>query len=314
MAGLSLLSTRDIVGRYFRKLEQDTGTGWINDLNNIFDSDQSSETYKWIGMVPSMREWVGARQAQGLSTFGLTINNLEYESTLEFTDKEMRREKTGQLDIRISEHSRRANAHIMKLTSALINAGETGVAYDGQFYYDTDHSEGSSGTQSNDLSIDISALPAEVHGTTTVPSVEEAKQVIMQCINAILGFKDDQGEPMNELGTKFLVMCPNALYPAFLSAATSPVITAGATNDLAANFNVSVVSNARLTFTEQVVVFRTDSDVKSFITQEEVPIEISSTNRDGDLWFDKRLQRFGLFWSGNVGYGQWQNTCMATMT
>ena len=43
--------------------------------------------------------------------------------------EEMRREKTKQLAIRIGEHARRANAHIMKLTSALINAGESEIIF-----------------------------------------------------------------------------------------------------------------------------------------------------------------------------------------
>lgn len=313
MSGLSLLSTRDIIGRYFKTLEQDAGTAWISSLSNMFNSDQASETYKWIGQVPSMREWIGARQAQGLDTYGITIKNLEYESTLEFTDKEMRRDKTGQIDIRIREHSQRANTHIMKLLSALVSGGESSVCYDGQYFFDTDHTEASSGTQSNDLSIDISALPAQTHGSTTNPSVEEMKAVILQGIQAIVGFKDNQGEPMNEMAKEFLVMCPISLYSIALAAATSLVITSGQTNELAANFSVKVIPNVRLSWTDKVAIFRTDANVKSFITQQEVPIEVSATSREGDLWFDKRMQRFGLYWSGNVGYGYWQNACLATM-
>ena len=55
---------------------------------------------------------------------------------------------------------------------AFIN-GEATVCYDGQYFFDTDHVEGDSGTQSNDLSVDISALACSVHGTTTAPSVED---------------------------------------------------------------------------------------------------------------------------------------------
>ena len=65
-----------------------------------------------------------------------------------------------------------------------------------------------SGSQSNSLSVDISALPCQVHGSTTVPSIEEMQQCIIQAISAMMAFKDDQGEPMNEMASSFLVLTP----------------------------------------------------------------------------------------------------------
>ena len=67
----------------------------------------------------------------------------------------MRRDKTGQIDIRIREQVQRAQAHWAKLLSDLIIAAESTVCYDGQYFFDTDHSEGDSGTQDNDLSIGV---------------------------------------------------------------------------------------------------------------------------------------------------------------
>ena len=313
MSGLQTLDSRDIVGKYYLALEQETGNEVINLIANSFSSDSASETYEWVGQVPAMKEWIGARQAKGLETFGVTIKNLEYESTLEFTEKEMRRDKTGQLDIRISEQVKRAVAHKYKLLSALILAGESSACYDGEYFFDTDHEEGDSGVQSNDIEVDISALPVEIHGTPSNPSIEEAKDVVFKGIQQILGFKDNQGEPMNEDANQFVVLVPITLFQQFSSAATSAVLASGQTNDLA-QFNVKVIPNVRLNaWTDKVVVIRTDGSVKPFIVQEEVPLRVSNTEKSGDYFFETNKQRFGTYWGGNTGYGLWQHTCLVKM-
>jgi len=312
--GLQSLSSRDIIGRYFKRLEQAEGTSWINSISNLFQSDKDSEEYRWVGQVPQMREWIGGRQPQGLKTEGVIIKNADYESTLEFNLKELRQDKTGQIDIRISEQVQRAMAHWASLLSTLVIGGEAGVCYDGQFFFDTDHSEGDSGTQSNDLSIDISTLPAEVHGSTTIPSVEEMQQVILQAVQSMLGFKDDQGEPMNENASSFAIMVPISLWNVARAAVFNPVITSGQNNVLeTSNMVMQVVPNARLTWTDKIAVFRTDGSVKPLIRQEELGIQVAAIAEGSELEFNERLHRYGLHSSRGVGYGMWQGAVLATM-
>jgi Mu-like prophage major head subunit gpT len=210
--GANTLSSRAIIGRFYATLVALAGKSWVDKLSMLFDSDQDSETYKWLGMVPAMREWVGGRDAKGFRENGITIVNKDFEATLEVLTKEIRRDKTGQVMVRINELARRTVSHWASLLSTLILSGTATACYDGQYFFDTDHSEGDSGTQDNDLSIDISALPAAVHGSTTLPSPEEMQQCILQAVAAILGFKDDQGEPFNEDASEFLVMVPTSLY------------------------------------------------------------------------------------------------------
>ena len=62
-----LLSSRAIIGMYFARLEQNPGMAWIDGVSNLFGSDQSSETYNFLGQSPAMREWLGSRQAKGFS-------------------------------------------------------------------------------------------------------------------------------------------------------------------------------------------------------------------------------------------------------
>ena len=316
MSNLSVLSSRAIIGEYFHRLEQGAAS-WANQLSNYFQSDQAGEDYKWIGMSPAMREWVGGRLAKGLRDNAYTIRNKPFESTLEISIDDLRRDKTGQIMVRIGEQVDRANAHWARLLSTLIVAGESTACYDGQLYFDTDHAEGSSGTQSNDLSVDISALPvpATAHGSATAPAPEELMHVILEGAQAILGFKDDQGEPMNENARQFLVMVPTSFWKSAIAAVGAPTLAQGATNILttADGFGFQVQVNPRLSWTDKLAVFRLDGNVKPFIRQEEVPVEVSAIAEGSELEFNERVHRYGLYASGNVGYGYWQQACLATL-
>ena len=147
----SALSSRAIIGSFYRRLKQNSGLKWVEAISNYFQSDQDSETYNWLGQVPVMREWAGGRQAKGFTTNGLTIENKHFEATLEVPVKDLRRDKTGQTRIRINELADRTNSHWAQLLSKLIVSGESTVCYDGQYFFDTDHEEGKSGQQSNKI-------------------------------------------------------------------------------------------------------------------------------------------------------------------
>ena len=203
------ITTREVIGMFFERLSQDVGASWIPAVSMMFQSDQAQEKYPWLGMVPMMREWIGGRHAKSLPEEIITIENLHFEATLEFQIDDLCRDKTTQVQTRINELADRANAHWAKLLSSLIVNGHTdasGLAYDGQYFFDTDHSTGSSGAQSNDLTVDISALPTNNHGYTTAPAAAEMSLAIMETIQQIIGFKEEQGEPMKELAEDIMVM------------------------------------------------------------------------------------------------------------
>ena len=312
----SLLSSRAIMGMYFARLEMDAGMGWIDGISNLFGSDQSSETYNFLGQTPAMREWIGSRQAKGFSGQGVTILNKHYEATIEVQKKDARRDKTGQLMARMSEFADRGQTHWASMLSALLMNGASTVCYDGQYFFDTDHVEGKSGTQSNKITVDISALPAAVHGVITAPSVEEAQQVLLAGIAQIMGFKDDQGEPMNENARTFLVEVPVSLFLVF-SAAVAAITTAALQQNLnpnvIANITIEVKMNARLTWTDTVAIFRTDSPIKAFIRQTEQDVELKAKAEGSEFEFDNDAWQFGIDGWRGVGYGYWQRACLVTM-
>lgn len=313
----SLLSSRAIMGMYFARLEANPGMAWVDAISNMFGSDQATETYNFLGQTPAMREWLGSRQAKGFSGQGITIANRHYEATVEIQKKDARRDKTGQIEARMAEMADRGLTHWASLLSTLLLNGASTVCYDGQYFFDTDHSEGDSGNQSNSISVDISAMPAQVHGTVSAPSNEEAQAAIFKGITAIQGFLDDKGEPMNEGASSFLVVTPMSLYPHLL-AAVNPVTTAAALNNanpnLLANFGVSVMPNARLSsWTDKFAIFRTDSPIKAFIRQTEQELELKAKAEGSEFEFDNDAWQFGVDGWRGAGYGYWQRACLVTM-
>jgi len=311
--GAKALSSRAIMGMYFRMLEQDTGTAWVNRISNLFDSDQASETYKFLGQSPVFREWLGGRKGKGLNDAGFTIDNLKFESTLNVGVEELRRDKTGQLVVRIMDHAQRANAHWATLLSALILAGESTLSYDEQYFFDTDHSFGDSGVQSNSITVDISGLPTKVQGTPTAPSPEEANQAILEGITQIASFVDDQGEPMNENANSFLVMVPFSLKKAASSGITVPRGTDIA-ELVSPETQIEVVANARLApWTDKMAVFRTDSAIKPLIRQQETDVKVSAKGTGSEYEFDNDAHQYGMDANRNVGPGMWEHACLVQM-
>lgn len=320
---LNSLGSRAIIGSFYAALEAYLGTNWINPISMFFgNSDQESETYKWLGMSPAVREWVGGRQAKGLKDNGITIINKTWEGTLVIPVDWLRRDKTGQIQVRINELAGRAAELDSKLLSTLIinGGGSSGVCYDGQYFFDTDHSEGSSGTQTNALvASDYSSLNVT---TAAAPTVAEMNAAILDSIQHMFGFKDDQGEPMNANAKNFLVMVPTNMMGAGMGAVYSRIINAstGAFDNTMANaavaqgFNVQCVVNPRLTSTTNFFVFRTDAPAKPFIRQEEEPLKVDAIAEGSEEEFKNNRHLYGVKRICNVGYGYWQYAVQSTLS
>lgn len=309
---MDLITSRAVIGMYYEALQANSGAAWIDGVSNYFTSDQASEQYAWLDQVPALREWVSGRHARGFLENGISIENKHFESTIEIALRDLRRDKTGQIQARINELAERGNTHWASLLSTLIVNGESAVCYDGQYFFDTDHAEGSSGSQSNDITTDISALPATVHGSATAPSPEEMQQAMLASITQMYKFVDDKGEPINETASSFMVLVPVGLSQSAL-AALSMVRAAAASTFAIDNFNISVALNPRLTaagWTDKFVTVRTDGSIKPFIRQEETAPSLKVKDENSEFAFDNDAIQVGIDTWRNVGYGRWQGAVL----
>lgn len=315
-----LISDKGVVGIILQKMDEALGKSWYPALANEYTSDQLTESYQGVGNAPSMREWIGEKQIKQLNNLGFTITNKDYEATLRIFRKDLRRDKTSQLEAKAGELALRAVAQKEKLLSALIDTGDDGdlgLAYDGQFFFDTDHAVGSSGTLNNDISVDISALPTGdtgTHGTTTAPSPNELSQAISLGVQQLFTMKDDQGEPKNQNLTSFLVMVPPTFWSAAQAAVSLPMM-ANYNNPLKSDgMNYRVVMNPRLTWTTAFAVFGIDGFTKPFAVQQEEGPSMETLGEGSDYAFFNAAHLFSALWSGGVQYQAFDQAVLVTLT
>lgn len=310
------LSSRAIIGDFYLAYEGLVSASWLDSVSMTFESDQEAETYKWLGQSPGMTEWKGGRLIDGLRENGVTITNVHWANGIGIPISWIRRDKTGQIRQRIGELADAAFDHRHELVVNMIDGAETLVCYDSQYFFDTDHTEGASGTQSNDLAVDISAVPAAVHGSTTAPSPEEVRAMVLQCVQAILGFKDDKGRPMNRRARDFTVMVPMGYFDAAATALTSPLLGGGDTNVMTnlPGYNFNLVVEPSLSWTTKLAVFRNDGSAKPLIWQQETDIAMKAKAEGSAEEFDNDRWTFGVDYWANCGPGFWQHACMATAT
>lgn len=312
--GAERLSDRAVQGMFYEAMEHGP-MSWVNDLSFHVMSDQESEDYTWLGMTPRMREWVGGRQTRELRSQIFTIRNVEYEATLTIKDKHLRRDKTGQLQVRIGEFADTALDHDAELLTTLIEGGAAAICYDGQYFFDTDHSEGDSGTQDNDLTATAA--------TGTTPTPAELEGAVMTSIQQMFGYKDDQGRPINQTARDFDIMVPVGMWQTAMSALNSEIILEGgqARNNLVKvarsvinGFGINLVVNPRLTNSAVFYTFRKDARTAPFIRQEEVPVQTSMLGITSDHFFKHREVQLGLYASKAMGYGMWQQAVRMQFT
>ena len=320
---LQELASPAIIGSFYDKLET-MDIGWAGLLGGNkskggkpYASTQESETYKFLGLTAGLRQWIGGRVSKPLWVFGQTVLNKPYELTIPVLDEELRRDKTDQIQERLDTMGDNAVDHWNELLSTLINDAATTTGFDGQYFFDSDHTWGNNSTsQDNDIGVDISAEPAQVHGDTTAPSPEEAMWTVVHAIETLMGFKDNENKPLNVGAQKFLVQVVPSLAGAF-AAGISGLNQYNVQGDVlgSAGWDVQLSVNPRLTSATAVAyVYRLDGPAGPFIIQEELAPEFATLGKGSDHNFFHREQLFGIHaWRG-ADYGLWYKAVKATMT
>jgi len=313
------ITTRAVMGMYYLALQNAFESSWISKLSNYFKSDQAQEIYAWLGQAPGMRKWTGAKLAKKLKESGLTIINEDFEATMAIAIKDHRRDKTGQIKIRIADLARKTVQHWESLlTTLLINGtGSTsGLAYDGQYFFDSDHVDGESGTYINLLT--ASQVAALNVGTAAAPTAAEAIKAILGVIAYLMTYKDDTGDPINSGAREFLIMTSPTMFTYLAPAIVSPQIDSGQTNVLnelkKKGFTIDLEINSRMTYTTQFQIFRTDANLKPLIRQEEVKPKLKTLGEGSDHAFNENEYLYSVESSRNVAYGMPQFAAIATFS
>jgi hypothetical protein len=277
-------------------------------IATVINSQGADEKYGWAGDFPAMREWLGERQFKELLMADYTLPNKLYESSLLIERTIWDDNRIGSALPSLQRLADEATYQPDKLLfTALVN-GESTTCFDGQFFFDTDHSFGDSGTQDNDLTY------AAATGTT--PTAAEFRAAYNQAYAKMLSYKGDNGEPFfrptqAEQVSGPLVLVPPTLYPIAADGLNQNYDSVG--NRVTILGNPTLVSIAYLTDATKFYVINPNDVMKPFVMQIREPLRFGTKGMtDGDIEF--KHAKVMTEWRGAVGYLAWWNAVLTTFT
>ncbi len=252
-------------------------------------STTAKEAYGWLGSLPALSEWKDTRKLYGLREFDYTLENLNYEATIEVDRNTLEDDQYAMIAPRIRQLAQRAIEHMSKLVFDLLDDGEASLAYDGIAMFSDTRTIGGSANIDNLLSGSYSG------------SGDEIRAGIAAGVVAMRNFQDDRGVPMN-LSPDTIVCSPtmeipikNALLPAVAG-------TTRAEADIIKRIIVRPEIDADaldwyLLSTERM-------GLKPLILQiRKQPEFVAVDKPDAPNVFLSRLLYYGIDWRGAVGFG-----------
>lgn len=280
---------------FFDEFKKDDLTGWDRIVTQI-PSDSKSETYAWLGSTPTMREWVSERMPKALRENAYSIENKKFEASISVTREALEDDQYGQIKIRTQQLAEAARYFRAERTFEVLvagTAGTYGTCYDGQFFFDVDHSEGNSGTQSND-------------GTSALTSAS-----LSATRAAMARFKDDQGKSMGIIGDTLIV--PPELEATALEITGAELVaryTASGTDKMPTT-NIhrgryNVITTPTITDADSWYLTCTTRVTKPLIFQDRVPVEFGALESESDAGFMRDEYVYGVRTRFAVGYGDWR--------
>lgn len=274
------------------------------EIATIVQSDGRSEAYGGLGSVPGMREWIGDRQFHTLRAAQFEILNRKWESSVQIEKDDIDDAQLLKYGNVLAELGEEAAHHPDELMFELLIGGESGTALDGQFFFDTDHVWGDSGTQSNDLT--------SAAATGTTPTEAEIRTAYAAARAAMLGFKKDNGKlyhrptirPIND----FLLIVPAGHQQLFVRALTAELIDNGATNVV---LDVPKILATPYITADKFYLLRTGRRLKPFIFQQRQPLKRQMKGMDDNEFKDVKFMVDARY---NAGYLAWWNAVLTTWT
>ncbi len=297
------LLSKGLRSEFFNRFEG--ATTHFQDFTTRISSNSDSETYKWLGSIPRMREWGTGRVARGVRTESYSVENLKYEATLQVDRDEIADDKTGQIRIRIAELAERAATHKdFLLSQLLINGEQAGFnSYDGVSFFNANHLSGASGQQSNLLN-HTAVDPDD-------PTTDEFKGALKAAIAAMMAFKDDVGDPMSLSAAKLVCVVPTTVFFSALEAVNATIV--GSTSNVLAGV-AQVVAFPWLTDSSKWYLLKTDGVVRPFIFQDREPVEFTALTEESDEGFRREKFLYGVRARYRMTFGYWQFAIRSNFT
>lgn len=253
-------------------------------IATVTPSTTDSETYAWLGDIPGMREWIGDREIQNLSSSDYTIKNKDFELTVGVPRNAVEDDKIGLYNPSVQMLGQSAAMHPDKLVFTLLGKGFTEKCYDGEPFFSTEHKVGKK--------------KASNKGTEklTLAAYIAARAAMMSLTNS-------KGEPLG--------LVPDVLVvPPALDAAARDILVAdyinGTKNTMQGTAKPLVAPQLAGHDTSWFLL-STNRPIKPLIYQQRQKAKfVSLTSETDPNVFMKKQYVYGVDSRGNTGFGFWQ--------
>lgn len=251
-------------------------------------STARSENYAWIGSIPRLRKMRGERIPKKLLEHTYTLTNEEYEASIEVKHADIKDDQTGQYGLQAKSIGESAKVFPDELIfETLLPGGFTSLCYDGQYFFDTDHPIGETGsTQSNKITTALDAT-----------SFQTARTMLRK-------MKDDFGRPTLNRNLDLLLVVPADLEATAETILEALVNANGSTNTLKGKARILVAD--WLGDTNNWYLLNVAGIIKPFVLQEREFIPFEALEEGSESNFMRKKNYYGTYWRGNAGYGLYQ--------
>ncbi len=245
--------------------------------------------FKWLGSIPTFKRWVGDRTIQKLRAESQSLTPEWWANGIEVDVDDINSDsRFGMIPPRIrsmaSAAARRMDAEVVGF---YVNGfgSSSGLTYDGQFLFDTDHTaSGSGGTSQSNLQT----------GAFTSTNFNAALQKSMS-------FVDDQDEPIDTMMKTVMAGPTNQLA---LRTVLQQEFKAGGETNIDAKMAEWIIT-PRITGTHWFLL--TEEEIKSVILGIEVSPQFAAVDApEAYEMFMRRNALYGAHAKFGICYGPWQ--------
>lgn len=257
----------------------------------LVPSGSGQNDYTWLSMFPKMRKWLGDKVIKALEAFKYTVVNDDWEATVEVDRNDIEDDNLGIYAPQAQMAGFSARQLPDEIVSDLKNNAFANTCYDGQYFYDSDHSVAGASVSN----LGTAALSAAT-AAAAAASYGAAR-------TAIMSFKDDEGRPLG--------LVPDTLeVPPALEITGKRLVEMDRLTDDSPNpykGTAKLVVNPRLSSTTAWFLHCTSMPVKPFVYQErKAPSFVEQTDAQNDNVFMRKKFRFGAEARAAGGYAFWQ--------
>jgi phage major head subunit gpT-like protein len=254
-----------------------------------FPSTGKQTDIKWMGRTAGVHEWVDERIRSKLQAFDFTIVNKTWANGLSIRGEDLEDDNLGVYQDQIADLADDFVQHRMDMLTELLEggfAGSKGLAYDGQFFFDSDHQDMSDGPLQRN-----------------VRTIKLSEQGWYQCKADMAAIRKPNGKHARVRPN--LIVIPSALRQVADDLFKKDRRGGGDSNPLVND--TSVLEWPWLTDDDAWYAFDLTKPLKPFAYSDRRAVMFrSKTDPNDDAVFDRYEFEFGADGRYNMGYYFWQ--------